>query len=220
MPVADSTKFRGFAIRPLPGRETDLDDSNKPRLHIKPLIFRVLSATFLGAGTSKREPYQRQKSYEDEATRSTGFSRGCGGADHRLRGAPGVCASLCHTASASPRLGGGGSTPAPSGTGRGHSRSPRPAICMDTGLVGLARRLGLGQGLLRGPAKTPRRLGGRPLGTAPGRVCLGRRTLAVAAGRGRWWTAAGPPAAECRRHPLPPSAEALGVTAFAQMTAS
>ena len=106
--------------------------------------------------------------------------------DGRLVGSPG-----------SPGSGGSAGTAAPTGgrasaddrrgpcgtssaSGRGHSGRSESLLCLDTGLLGLERALGMDWWPLGRPAQANRRLGGRPLGTTRQRLCVDQRRLALA----------------------------------------
>jgi hypothetical protein len=64
--------------------------------------------------------------------------------------------------------------------GRGHSGCSESLLCLDLGLLGLERGLGMGQWPLGGAAQANRRLGGWALDATRPRLRLDRRWLALA----------------------------------------
>ena len=116
----------------------------------------------------------------------TASSASAGRADRRLAGPPcgsssrasaSNSASTSSRASADSRRGSIGSAAAP---GRGHSGCSESLLCLDAGLLGLERSLGMGQWPLGGPTQANRRLGEWPLGAVRPWLRLDPRRLALA----------------------------------------
>jgi len=74
---------------------------------------------------------------------------------------------------------------APTASGRTQTGRAGPVLCLDLGLLGLERHLGMGQRPMGSAAPAYRRLGGRALVAARPRLCLDRRRVALAPLRGQ-----------------------------------
>jgi hypothetical protein len=108
--------------------------------------------------------------------RSTNDRLAGSGSSPGSRARAGTAAATRRRPSADSRCGSGRATTA---SGRGHPGRSRPRLCLDLGLLGLERPLGMGRRPLGGPPQAHCHLGGGPLVATRQWLRVDRRRLAV-----------------------------------------